>query len=102
MRDEPDANAMPAASSQRQVGRGVVACTVGPRDDRSTTEAKIVIPRVAVRPTAGVGGERAELFGSRRARAGEGGCLGARQGGLLRRRLGAQRSGWLTFGAAVG
>ena len=98
MHDEPDANAMPAASPRRQIGQGAVVLAVGRRDNRSAAEMEITVPRVTERPAARPWRERAELFGSRQARVSEGGYLGARRGGLVRRRLG----GRLVFGIAVG
>jgi len=64
MRDEPDADAMPAASPRRQVGQGAVVFTVRLRDNRSAAaEVKIGIPRVAVWPAADPWGERENFFG---------------------------------------
>jgi len=91
--NEPDADAMPAASPRRQVRHGTMAVAVRRFNNRIATEAEITVPEVAERPTAGVGAECEDLFGdANRAWVGEGGCLGTRQGGLLRRRLGAQRT----------
>jgi hypothetical protein len=62
---------------------------------------KIRVPRIAARPAANLWGERADLFGGGQAWVGEGGCLGARQGGLFRHRLAEEGSGRPRFGAAV-
>jgi hypothetical protein len=74
---------------------------VGLLDNWITAEVKIQVPGVAARPAAGVGGERADLFRGGQARIDEGGCLGARQGQLFRRRLARKESGRLKSGAAV-
>ena len=86
MTDEPDAGALPAASRRRRVGQGVVMFAVGPPGNRTAAEVKIRAPRIAVRPAAVLRGERDDLFGGGQAWVGEGGCLGGRRGGLLRRR----------------
>jgi len=104
-RQEPNANAMPATSPPRQIGQARVVFAVGPLlGNRAAAETKTGVPRVVERPAAAPLGEREDFFGGGGASVGEGGCLGAprRQGGLVRRRLGAQRSGRLSFGAAVG
>jgi hypothetical protein len=61
-------------------------------DNWITAEVKIRVPRVAARPAAGVGGERADLFRGGQDRIDEGGCL--------RRRL-TKKSRRLKSGAAV-
>jgi len=69
---------MPAASSWRQVGHGVMLLAVGFLDSWTAAKAKISVPGIAVRPPACLGGKREDLRG-------EGGCLGARwDGGLWR------------------
>src|SRR5262245_7106667 len=98
---EPDAGATPAASPRRHVGHGAVMFAVGPLGNRTATEVKIRVPRIAARPAANLWGERADLFGGGQAWVGEGGCLGARQGELFRRRLAEEGSGRPRFGAAV-
>ena len=77
---------------------------VGPLNGWLAAEAKITVPRVAVWPMAGVRGERDDLFGSGDGvSVGEGGCPGARRGGLFfRYRLDAEGSGRLFFSATVG
>ena len=101
MSDEPDAGAMPAASQRRHVGHGAVMFAVGPLGNRTAAEVKIRVPRIAARPAADLWGERADLFGGGQAWVGEGGCLGARHGGLFRRRRDEEGSGRPRFGAAV-
>jgi len=65
MRDEPDADAMPAASPRRQVRLERVAFTVRPRDNRSAAEVKIAVLRVAERKAAGFRAERDDRSSSR-------------------------------------
>ena len=101
MSDEPDGGAMPAASQRRHVGHGAVMFAVGPLGNGTAAEVKIRMPRIAARPAASLWGERADLFGGSQAWVGEGGGLGARQGGLFRRRLDEEGSGRPRFGAAV-
>jgi len=99
-----DADAVPAASPSRQVSRGTMAWAVRRRDNCTAAEAKTRLPRDAERPMAVFGGKHANLFddGGGRAWANEGGCRGARRGGLFFwRPRGTPRSGWLGFGAAV-
>ena len=67
---------MPAASQRRHVGHGAVVFAVGPPGNRTAAEVKIRVPRIAARPAADLGGERADLFGGGQAWVGEGGCLG--------------------------
>jgi hypothetical protein len=74
---------------------------VGPLGNRTAAEVKIRVPRIAARPAADLWGERTDLFGGSQAWVGGGGCLGARQGGLFRRRFDEKGSGRLRFGAAV-
>jgi hypothetical protein len=102
MSDEPDGGAMSAASQRCHVGHGAVMFAVGPLGNRTAAEVKIRTPRIAARPAANLWGERADLFGGSQAWVREGGCLGARQGGLFRRRLAEEGSGRPRFGAAVG
>jgi hypothetical protein len=101
MRNEPDGGAMPAASQRRHVGHGAVMVAVGTLGNRTAAEVKIRVPRIAARPAADLWGERADLVGGGQAWVGEGGYLGARQGGLFRRRLAEEGSGRPMFGAAV-
>ena len=101
MSDGPDAGALPAASQRRRVGHGAVVFAVGPPGSRTAAEAKIRVPRIAVRPAAGPWGERDDFFGGGQAWVGEGGCLGGRRGRLFRRRRDEEGSGRLRFGAAV-
>jgi len=102
MRDEPDADAMPAASPRRQVRRGAVTSAVRRLSRRIAAEAKIRVLKIAERPAASFRGERADLFGNgNRAWVGEGGCRGARRGGLLRRRLDEKGNRRFRRGAAV-
>jgi hypothetical protein len=86
---------------QRYVGHGAVMFAIGPPGRRTAAEVKIGVIRIAARPAAGPQGERDDLFGSGETWVGEGGCLGARQGGLFRRRRDEEGSGRLGFGAAV-
>jgi hypothetical protein len=88
MRDEPDADAMPAANPRGQVRLFTMTFAVRPRDNRSAAEAKINVLRIAERPAAGPWPKRED---------GEGGC----RGGLLRRRLDEARSRRLRLGGAV-
>jgi hypothetical protein len=71
------------------------SCAIRSIDNKITTESKIRVPWVPERPTASLGGERADLFGGGQPWIGEGTCLGGRQGRLFR------RNGCLEFGAAV-
>jgi len=87
MSDEPDAGAMSAASQRCHVGHGAVMFAVGPLGNGTAAEVKIRMSRIAARPAANLWGERADLFGGSQASVGEGGCLGASQGGLFRRRI---------------
>src|SRR5262249_50220232 len=98
---EPDAGATPAASPRRHVGHGAVMFAVGPLGNGTAAEVKIRVSRIAARPAANLWGERADLFGGGQAWVGEVGYLGARQGGLFRRRLAEEGSGRPRFGAAV-
>jgi hypothetical protein len=93
--------AMPTARQWRHVGHGAVMFAVGPLGNRTAAEVKIRVARIAARPAAGLWGERADFFGGSQAWVGEGGSLGARQGGLFRRRLDEEGSGRPRFGAAV-
>ena len=63
MRDEPDVDAMPAASSRGQVRHGTMAFAVRRFNNRITTEAEITVPGVAERPVADFWGERDDLLG---------------------------------------
>ena len=99
--DEPDADAMSAASPRRHIGHGAVMFTVGPLGNWIAAEVKIRVPRVAARPAAGLWSERVDFFGDGQAWISAGGCPGARQGGLVQRRLDKEGSGRLRFGAAV-
>ena len=92
---------MPAASQRCHVGHGAVMFAVGPLGNGTAAEVKIRMPRIAARPAANLWGERADLFGGSQAWVGVGGCLGARQGGLFRRRRDEEGSGRPRFGAAV-
>ena len=92
--DEPDADAMPAASWRRHVSHGAVVFTVRPLSNWIAAEAKIRAPRIATRPAAGPWGKRDDLFSSC-------GCLGAHQDGRRRRRLGEKGRGRFRFGVAV-
>src|SRR5262245_37948580 len=97
----PRCGRLPAASQRRHVGQGAVMFAVGPLGNRTAAEVKIRVPRIAARPAADLWGERADLFGGAQAWVGEGGCLGACQGGLFQRRRDEEGSGWPRFGAAV-
>jgi hypothetical protein len=85
------------ASRPRHVGHGAVMFAVRPLGHRTAAEVKIRVTRIPARPAAGLWGERVDRVGSGLARAGAGGCLGAR-----RRRLDEERCGRLRFGAAIG
>src|SRR5262245_66078057 len=91
----------PAASQRRHVGHGAVMFAVGPLGNRTAAEVKIRVSRIAARPAANLWGERQDLFSDSRAQVDEGGGLGARQGGLFRRRRDEEGSGRPRFGAAV-
>jgi hypothetical protein len=86
---------------RRHVGHGAVMFAVGSPGHRTAAEVKIRVPEIAARPAANLWGQRADLFGGGQAGVGEGGCLGARQGGLFRRQLAEEGSGRPRFGAAV-
>jgi hypothetical protein len=78
---------------------GAVPFAVGRSDHWIAAEAKIRLPRIVERPTAALRAERINRHGGGgETRVSKGGCLGARQDGLCRRRLG----GRLRFGVAVG
>jgi hypothetical protein len=74
MRDEPDADAMPAARPRRQVGQTAMTRAVGWCDNWIVAKSEIAVLRGAKRPAAARWLKRED---------GEGGC----RGGLLRRRL---------------
>jgi len=87
--------AMSTARWRYHAGHGAVLFAIRlPRGRRAAAEIKIRVPRIAGRPAAGSFGERPDFFG-------ESGCLDARWGGLLQRRLDEERSRWRRFGAAV-
>src|SRR5262249_11449376 len=101
MRDEPDVDAMPAASPCGQVRLFTMVLAVRRRDHWITTEAEItVVLGIAERPAADPWGECAGREDSCRG-ARQGGCLGARQGGLCRRLLDEEGSGRFRRGAAI-
>ena len=71
---------------QRLVGHGVVVFAVGPPGNRTTAEVKIRARRSRTASSRSPGASATDLFGRGETWVGEGGCLGARQGGLFRRR----------------
>jgi len=74
----------------RPAGQGAMLFAIGPFGNRTAAEAETRLPRIAIRPTAGPWGERADRLG------------GARQGGLLRRRRDEEGDGRLGLSGAVG
>jgi hypothetical protein len=97
----PSANGGGVAREPRwRVGYGAVCFAVGSLGNRTAAEVKIRVPRIAARPAENLWSERADLFGGG-SWIGEGGCLGARQGGLFRRRRDEVGSGRPGFSAAV-
>src|SRR5262249_60651079 len=58
-----DEGALPAASSRRHVGQGVVVFAVGLFGNWIAAEIKIRVPRIAARPAAAPWGKRDDLLG---------------------------------------
>jgi hypothetical protein len=95
VRDEPDADAMPAASSRRQERHVTMAWAVRRLESWITTKMEITVPGVADGPSALLCCERIDRGGDTWVN--EGDCLDTRQGGWRRHRLdggsGRPRSG---------